>query len=184
MSAPPPSPTQPDDRDAIVSLVNRAYRVEFGNTGVSFKNGDRFDTPAKADGVLSRADAVIVGVLDDNAGGAIASVAVLRHEASDDDERVVELGPLAVDPELQGRGLGRSALDEAKRVARDELGATQLGIGVVNHRTDLTKFYANAGFVQHGETRDFAELGDASELTRPSHFIFHRCPLATRDESD
>ncbi len=54
---------------------------------------------------------------------------------------------LAVDPELQGRGLGREMMAEAERRLR-ELGCPKLQLQVRKDNADAAAFYGRLGYVE------------------------------------
>ena len=55
----------------------------------------------------------------------------------------------------QGGGIGRLLLDEAARVARDELGLRAIEMTVIDRRAELVAWYERRGYVRTGETRPF-----------------------------
>ena len=75
------------------------------------------------------------------------------------------MGMLAVDPSMQGRGLGR------RMIAADENRATGIGlhgidIKIVDRRVELPPLYRALGFRDNG-TAPF----DDPLLTKPCHFL-------------
>lgn len=154
----------PADAQRVFDLVNDAYALETGDTGVAFKKTSRFIALAEADRCISVGVVLVV----DNADNFLGCACVTRDAAR---PTVADLGPLAVDRKLQGRGLGQRIIaDVVVPRARDALGCSVLEITVVNHRTDLFPFYEKIGFVHVGTQ----EFGDVERLTRPSHFkIMH-----------
>ena len=54
-------------------------------------------------------------------------------------------GLLSVDPEHQGRGLGKILIEQAEDFCR-EAGCTRMQIRVLNHRTELPPFYEKLGY--------------------------------------
>lgn len=58
---------------------------------------------------------------------------------------VASLGQWAIDPDLQGRGLGRRLFDIAERRAR-ETGAKHLALDTSEHATELIETYRRRGF--------------------------------------
>lgn len=81
------------------------------------------------------------------------------------------LGLLAVDPALQGHGLGALLMDAAERHCR-ERGDEAIEIRVVNLRTELPPFYSARGFVETG-----VEPFEDARLFKPAHFITMRLRL-------
>ena len=57
-----------------------------------------------------------------------------------------DLRHLATDPRLQGRGLSRPLLDEAERIARDELRATGICLHVRRGNHGVQRLYEGRGY--------------------------------------
>ena len=75
----------------MIDVVNRAYDVETGNTGVSFKCAPRFQEEEDAQKQLKH-----FHVLEEN-GKIVGGVkTTLKEKAA-----VVNIGPVAVDPDYQ-----------------------------------------------------------------------------------
>jgi GNAT superfamily N-acetyltransferase len=126
------------DAQRVFDLVNDAYLIETGDTGVAFKKTNRFIAIDEAHRCID--NGLVLAV--DNADNFLACACVTR-----DPERptVADLGPLAVDRKLQGRGLGPRLIAEVVIPrARDELGCTTLEITVVNHRAGKTMHRSRA----------------------------------------
>src|SRR5262245_26422096 len=118
----------------LVRLINQAYEIE-----KFFVSGDRTDHSAierlmrKGVFLTARdADARLVGCVYVEPRG----------------ERAY-FGMLAVDPSLQGTGLGRTLVDDAEAHAR-QAGCEVMDIRVVNLRTELPPFYHRLGYVENG----------------------------------
>ena len=75
------------------------------------------------------------------------------------------MGMLAVDPSLQGRGLGRRMIAAVEKRASDA-GCTGIDIKIVDRRVELPPLYRALGFRDNG-TAPF----DDPLLTRPCHFL-------------
>jgi ribosomal protein S18 acetylase RimI-like enzyme len=75
-------------------------------------------------------------------------------------------GMLSIDPERQGRGLGRQLVTAAEERCR-AAGCREMEIEVVNLRTELPPFYRRLGYTETG-TRPFNQL-DRAKLA--CHFI-------------
>ena len=138
------------DAADIASLVNRAFIVER-----SFATGDR-TTESEVRSKLATGEFL---VLDQPSPGLAASIYVAIADGS------AEFGLLAVDPELQGRGLGQRLVAVAEHLARAE-GCGAMELKIVNLRDDLPPFYQRLGYAACG-TAPFP-LGGAYQ---PCHFI-------------
>lgn len=158
------------DAQRVFELVNEAYAVETGDTGVAFKKTSRFISVAEAERCI---DAGLVLVTDARSGAELYGCVCVQREP----ERpgVADMGPVAVARALQGRGLGKQIITEvAVPFAREQLGAHTLEITVVNVRSDLFPMYEKLGF-RHTGTLEFR---DVERLTRPVHFCVMQLPLA------
>ena len=85
---------------------------------------------------------------------------------------------LAVDPDHQGRGLGRALVLAVESRCRNA-GCRFLDISVVNLRTELPAFYRQFGFAPYGT----APFHDPETLTRPAHLVLMTKPLVDLWES-
>jgi GNAT superfamily N-acetyltransferase len=144
------------DLPALARLINRAFAVE-----ASFVDGDRVGVDELA-GLSARGHFLVL----DRAGGELAAavhVAVDGLHAS--------FGLLAVAPELQGFGLGRRLVALAEALAA-ALGCHDVGLAIVNLRTDLLPWYRRQGYREIG----VAPFGDRP-TRRPCHLVRMAKPL-------
>jgi predicted N-acetyltransferase YhbS len=155
------------DAPAVMELINAAYAVESGDSGVAFKNCLRFGGVGEVADVFRRST-VIKAVAADDAGMLLGVIAF--HSV--DGGGGMYFGPLAVAPAAQGRGVGRALIAHVEAAAR-AAGARYLQIVVINHRTDILPMYAAMGFTAVGT----APYTETHKLTRPSHFIMLTRPL-------
>ena len=78
------------------------------------------------------------------------------------------LGLLAVRPSLQASGVGRSLIEEAERVARDQWRCTTMLMTVItSHRHELTAYYQRRGYVRTGRFKTFARKGAEGNMKVP-----------------
>ena len=89
-------------------------------------------------------------------------------EAKDDEVAVIHL--LAIDPELQGRGLARAVLEEAVRTAKAS-GKKALRLDAIATNTPAQALYERFGFVNRGTAEDYYES------TGTVDFVFYEYPL-------
>jgi ribosomal protein S18 acetylase RimI-like enzyme len=139
------------DVDAVVALVESAYRGAASRAGwtteADLLGGQRTDVTEVSSSVRDEDSRVLVAEVD----GTIVGCCRLTRSRGP----AASFGLFAVRPELQGRGLGRSILAEAERVARDEWGADELRMQVIRQREDLLAWYRRLGYVETGSTVPF-----------------------------
>jgi ribosomal protein S18 acetylase RimI-like enzyme len=64
-------------------------------------------------------------------------------------------GMFAVDPSLQGGGVGKLAMIEAERAARDDLGCDEMQMTVISIRDELIAWYERRGYRRTGIFKPF-----------------------------
>jgi GNAT superfamily N-acetyltransferase len=151
----------PADIPALARVINRAYIVER-----SFADGDRTDE-AQVRERIDAPGAVFLVVDDDAARTGLAGAVWVEIRGARG-----YFGMLAVDPDHQGRGLGRLLVTAAEEHCR-AAGCRFLDIGVVNVRTELPPFYAKFGFAPF----DVEEFHARTPLLRPVHIVKMTKPL-------
>ena len=146
-----------DEAPAVAALVNAAFQVE-----AFFKRGDRTDAAEVRD-LMQRGEFL---VLDDSqgAGDQGTGLTACVYVRMNGDRGY--FGMLSIDPESQGRGLGRSMVAAVESRFRAQ-GCHAVDIHVVNMRKELPPFYERLGYVASG-TLPFPDDGTA---TQPCHFI-------------
>jgi ribosomal protein S18 acetylase RimI-like enzyme len=139
------------DADAIVALVNSAYRGDCSRAGwtteADILDGQRTDVQEIAQ-LIAEAGSVFLLCL--RGGEMVGSVHLLRQDA-----RTAYLGMLVIKPGLQGQGLGSRLMDEAERFLKDEWGVSRLQMQVITLREALIAFYERRGFARTGEFKPF-----------------------------
>jgi ribosomal protein S18 acetylase RimI-like enzyme len=157
------------DVPAVVSLVESAYRGEASRAGwtteADLLEGQRTDVDAVAEIMAADASRLLLA-LDD--GDSLVGCCQLEHR----DGGVCYFGMFAVSPVLQGAGIGRVVLDEAERIAVQELGATRMEMTVIAQRRDLIEWYLRRGYVETGETRPFPHGDDRFGKPRRDDLVF------------
>lgn len=141
----------PGDGPEIRRVVNAAYLVER-----TFVTGDRL-----RDDEIAHCFATGCFLLAARGDEPVAATVFLRPLG----ERRTYLGLLAVDPALQGQGLGALMMAAAERRCRDQ-GDEAIEIRVVNLRTELPPFYLSRGFVEIG-----VEPFEDPRLFKAAHFV-------------
>lgn len=146
-----------DDLEALLSVVNQAYRVRSG-TGKAWTTegdlivGDRITW----DGMRDKLNGGVLRVLiaeDSETKQCVGCVEIASVEA---EKGVVSIGMLSVDPWRQGDGIGRKLFDEAERIAwGEEIGAQTIRLWVLAMRDSLIGWYERRGFSATGLYEDF-----------------------------
>lgn len=126
----------------LVPLVQAAYRGEGGwTTEAHLIDGTRTD----ADELTSLLPCLLVAT---DQGRVVGCCALDLHDG------VGHFGTFAVDPALQGKGVGALLLAAAEDRARD-LGLDQVEMSVVSVRDELVAWYERRGYSRTGEIRPF-----------------------------
>ena len=139
-----------DDIDAVVALVESAYRGDSSRAGWTTE-ADLLD--GRRTGVddiracLDRARSVIL--LAERDGRLVACA----HVAVEDDAGY--FGMFSVVPTLQGAGVGKQVLAEAERIVRDEFRLEQMRMTVIDVRDELIGFYQRRGYRRTGIHKPF-----------------------------
>ena len=139
------------DGPAIRRVINAAYLVER-----TFVTGDRI-----SDDELGQCFDTGTFLVATRGDEPLSASVFLRPLGG----RRTYLGLLAVDPALQGQGLGGLMMDAAERRCREQ-GNEAIEIRVVNLRIELPPFYLSRGFVETG-----VKAFEDPRLFKPAHFI-------------
>jgi SUF system NifU family Fe-S assembly protein len=141
---------QPADVEAIVALVQSAYRGEGSKQGwtteADMLDGQRTD-PAGVAALLDKPGSVVL--LAESDAGLLACAHVERQQ------QAAYFGMFSVSPLLQGGGLGRAMLAEAERIARDDWACTEMQMTVISIRDELIAWYERRGYRRTGQYKPF-----------------------------
>ncbi|KJE90382.1 hypothetical protein CAOG_01701 [Capsaspora owczarzaki ATCC 30864] len=159
------------DLQAVRSVVNSAYSVERDSDEFKFKHTERFTNDEEPLSHMyfgnqpppGHKGAFLV-LIKQESQRVVGCIHIESDETNPD--TTAQFGPLAVDPALQGQGLGTYLVRVAESVAQ-QWGCTHLGLRTANVRTDLLQFYPRLGFQLVG-TAPFVQV---ERITRPVHFI-------------
>ncbi len=140
----------PADVDAVVALVESAYRGETSRAGwtteADLLDGQRTNATALAVTIATPGSRIILAEANDRLMGSV----LLKDEGG-----TAYLGMFAVPPPMQGGGIGRRLLDEAERLAGTELAAMAIRMTVLAQRPELIAWYERRGYQQTGEREPF-----------------------------
>jgi ribosomal protein S18 acetylase RimI-like enzyme len=139
------------DADAVVALVESAYRGESGLRGWTTEThllDGRRTNAADVTQVMARPHSRIL--LAERDGRLLASCQIERH-----DDGAGYFGMFAVDPAEQGSGLGKQVLAEAERIAAEEWQCRIMRMTVIVQREELIAWYVRRGYRRTGECQPF-----------------------------
>lgn len=144
-----------DDLEALVSLVESAYRGEVSRAGwtteADLLDGRRTDAEEVGALIAGNASRIVIAERD----GALVGCVALKDEGDG-----AYLGMLSVRPSLQTAGVGRALVAEAERIAKDELARPWMRMTVIAQRDELIAWYERRGYARTGEREPFP-YGDA-----------------------
>jgi N-acetylglutamate synthase-like GNAT family acetyltransferase len=157
------------DVDAIVALVESAYRGEASRAGwtteADLLDGQRTEAQAVRAIITQAASRVLLGVAAD---GTLLACCQLERR----DNGVCYFGMFAVSPVLQGGGIGRGMLAESERIATQEWDARTMEMTVISQRLDLIAWYERRGYRRTGQTRPFPHGDERFGLPRRDDLHF------------
>lgn len=140
------------DVGAIVALVEGCYRGEASRAGwtteADLLDGQRTDEAEVED--LVRGPATRIVLAERSRERELVGCVMVKDEGT-----CAYFGMLSVAPGLQAAGLGRAILDEAERVAREDLGRAEMRMRVFVQRDALIAWYERRGYRRTGETEPF-----------------------------
>ncbi|MFE3743474.1 GNAT family N-acetyltransferase [Streptomyces sp. NPDC059134] len=138
------------DAEALVALVESAYRGDSSRTGwtteADLLEGQRTDR----DGVLAVIEAPGSRLLAVERDGTLIACCQLEHRGD-----AAYFGMFAVAPGAQGGGLGRVIIAAAERTAREGWGVQEMHMTVIRQREDLIAWYERRGYRRTGKLFPF-----------------------------
>ena len=144
------------DADALVPLINRAFVVE-----LPFFTSERIDLAETRDHL--KKGTFLLAEKDGRMAG--CNYVELRGDSG-------YFGLLSVDPDYQGRGLGKTLISKAEEFCR-AAGCSRMQIRVLNHRTELPPFYEKLGY----SVACIEEVEQVPTARLPYHFLVMEKPL-------
>lgn len=139
------------DAEALVTLINKAYRGESGKRGWTtesdYLDGIRTDR-ADIEGIMSAENSVFLLLCSDE-NGIVGSVNVRKR--GDD----CYLGMLTIDPESQAGGLGSQLIQAAENYAREVWASRKMTMTVLSVRSELIGYYERRGYRLTEERKPF-----------------------------
>lgn len=160
----------PSDRDAIVSLMQRAYRGDESRLGWTSEadliDGERITREAIDQVLKSPHHRLLIAK---NGEGQLIGCADIEHLSETPD--TCSFGKFAVEPALQGGGVGKVLMEAAEAEARRSFSANQMIMTVIQGRDALIAFYARRGYVATGNSVSMADIHTDPKMTRGHDLI-------------
>lgn len=140
----------PADVDAIVALVESAYRGHTSRAGWTTEADLLDGRRTNAEDVLANIRRPLSQVLLAFRGDQLVACA---HVAVEDGAGY--FGMFSVAPTLQRGGLGKAMMAEAERIAREDYGMALMRMTVIDVRDELIAWYERRGYHRTGVTKPF-----------------------------
>jgi ribosomal protein S18 acetylase RimI-like enzyme len=160
-------PATSDDVDAVVALVESAYRGDSSRVGwtteADLLEGQRTDAAA-VEAIVEADDRFVLLGFD---GDELRGCCELRRR-----DGAAYFGMFAVSPALQGAGIGKVVLAEAERQVRMLWGATRMEMTVLTQREELIAWYERRGYARTGTTEPFPYGDERFGLPRRPDLMF------------
>jgi GNAT superfamily N-acetyltransferase len=151
------TPHHPSDLEAVVALVNAAYRGDGAKAGWTHESdyidGQRTSLADLVAELASEPTPTLL-VARRQVGCEILACVMIERVTGADGALVGYIGMLTVKPDLQASGLGRVLLSAAEDFCAG-FGAARAQITVVSIRDTLIAWYERRGYRLTGETRPF-----------------------------
>lgn len=144
-------------------MINDAYEIENGSTGVAFKSSNRIHFREDIENPIKSKN-VVKAILKQENNEIIVGCIIWSE-----DENSLFFGPLAVHTNYQKYGIGKKLINHIEDKCRLK-NKLILNMCVVNHRTDVIPIYEKLGFIVTGVIEPYYE---PQYLTRDSYFIYY-----------
>ena len=139
---------RPEDDEAIGEVLVAGYVTAYAKKMPHVVVGDQRKADLR-DVAAKRAQAtVLVAEVDGRVAGTVAIWPAGSPHGEAWLPGAADLRHLAVDPELQGRGLARPLLDEAERIVREEWRAAAICLHVRKGNQGVARLYMSRGYVR------------------------------------
>ncbi|HQS65556.1 MAG TPA: GNAT family N-acetyltransferase [Sulfuricurvum sp.] len=139
-----------DDIETLTSLLNRSYRGESSRAGwtseADLLSGKRIDEAGLFQ-LFNDPDSLIL-IAQTNE---IITATIHAHRKLDS----VHFGLFAVEPTLQGNGIGKAMLSYAESEANHTWKINTAIMEVITHRVELIEYYERRGYKRTGEVIPF-----------------------------
>jgi ribosomal protein S18 acetylase RimI-like enzyme len=156
------------DVDALVSLVNSAYRGDSSRAGWTTEadliGGIRIDEERLASSIAAEGNVILV---HEREATLIACVHLQRKAEG------CYLGMLTTEPTLQSAGVGRRMLHAAESWSIEHWNSRYMEMTVLAQRLELIAWYERRGYSRTGEQRPFPYGDHRWGLPTRSDLAFH-----------
>ncbi len=136
------------DADRVAALINAAYAGTPEHPGwtneAALMDGARTDA-AEVAALIAAPGSTILMCMD---GTRLAGSVNLKKIP-----RGAYFGLLAIDPALQGAGIGKQLIEAAELIARNAWRCEVMTLTVISHRPELVAFYERRGYRRTGESK-------------------------------
>lgn len=173
---------QADDISALEQLLNRCYRETAGWTNEADLIGGIRTTSAELAAVINDPNhyyfvypKTTTGDRDGEETGEILGCIAVDIKTDADSSNKAYIGMFAVDPELQGHGVGNVILQAAETFATRHLqsdgqaaakNTARLTMSILSHRPELLAYYQRRGYELNGNKMPFPNDGNNGEPKR------------------
>ncbi|WP_019673283.1 GNAT family N-acetyltransferase [Psychrobacter lutiphocae] len=152
-----------EDADAIVELLNLTFRSDVGWTNESSLVAGIRTTVAEIKSILADPnnyffvypELIAESTENEETGKLLACISVTFKPESNS----AYIGLFAVDPSLQGQGMGNQVLQAAETFATRHLGTdsdkVRLTMSILSQRPDLQAYYERRGYQLSGNSQPF-----------------------------
>lgn len=138
------------DAEAVARLVNISYRPEFGTHGWTHESGlvsgERTNEHQVAEAISRKDSFVLLGLR----GQEVVACVHVEKEGKN-----CHIGMLAVNPSLQGAGIGKRMLSEAEHFAEANFASETFTMLVLSERLELISFYVRRGYRRTDVVMDY-----------------------------
>jgi GNAT superfamily N-acetyltransferase len=135
-----------NDIPTLTSLLNRSYRGDSSRAGwtteADLLSGQRIDE-AGVEQLLGDPDSLILIAQSEDR----VFATIHAHQENES----VHFGLFAVEPSLQGGGIGKKLLAYAESEAIRKWGVSTAIMEVITHRSELIAYYERRGYMRTGE---------------------------------
>lgn len=166
------SHARPDQADAILTLMESAYRGDTSRLGWTTEadliDGPRISLEELTQTLNDTSQYMVVASSSDTDDTIIGCAAICF------DGKSCEFGKFAVHPQLQANGLGKKLLHAAEDAAIAQFNCHTMVMLVIDGRTELEAFYARRGYVRTGHSVLMRDLHVAEGMTKGHDLVLNQ----------